>query len=125
MLKRSLLIALTIAVTIACGGPTVAPKASSTPTAKATAQAQPLLSSHMTKGSGVHGIPLPDDCAPISGGGGLCTSQVGTVSAITAFYKSYMGQRGGWTFEPGSSVMDPDVGVTKSMGYTTTQFWCQ
>lgn len=80
----------------------------------------------MTKDSGVHGIPLPNDCAPIAGStSGLCLSQIATVSDFTAFYKSYMGQRGGWTFEPTVSVMDPDIGVTKSLGYTTTQFWCQ
>ncbi len=36
-----------------------------------------------------------------------------------------MAQRGGWTFEPNYSVMDPDQGVAKSLGYTTQQFWCQ
>jgi hypothetical protein len=74
----------------------------------------------------VYGIPLPSDCTPISGSvTGLCLTQIGTVSQLTAYYKTFMGQSGGWTFEPAYSVMDPDQGVTKSLGYTTTQFWCR
>jgi hypothetical protein len=79
----------------------------------------------MTKASGVYGIPLPTDCAPIAGSAGFCLSQVATVKEFTAYYQSFMGQRGGWTFDTSYSVMDPTVGVSKKLGYTTSQVWCQ
>jgi hypothetical protein len=79
----------------------------------------------MSKASGVYGIMLPADCAPIAGSAGLCLSQVATVKEFTAFYQRFMSQRGGWTFEPSYSTMDPDVGVSKKLGYTTSQIWCQ
>lgn len=80
----------------------------------------------MTKDSGVYRVPLPDDCTPVTGSAsGLCLSRVAPVADFTAYYKNFMAQRGGWTFEPNYSVMDPDQGVAKSLGYTTQQFWCQ
>src|SRR6266566_9106838 len=72
----------------------------------------------MVKDSGVYGIPMPKDAAPVPDSSGLQASHLAGVVAFTAFYQRYLKDHD-WTPEPSYTTADPDVGVTKSLGFTT------
>ena len=78
---------------------------------------------HMTKDSGVHRIPSPDD-APKRARTDPFKSQIGNVVDVTAFYSEWM-RSNKWTFDARNSTMDPVKGVSKSLGFTTAQIWCK
>jgi hypothetical protein len=110
---------------VACGDASTPPVVAKSSAQASTSSRAQSLSSQMTKPSGVYGIMLPADCAPIASAAGLCLSQIATVKEFTAYYQTFMSKRGGWTFDTSYSVMDPTVGVSKKLGYTTSQVWCQ
>lgn len=143
-LKVGILVVVGLFVAMIVVGMIVGPKpkkdASAPPPATTKAEPQPSASppppttntkppptgsvaSHMTKSSEHYGIPLPDDGEP-TGDMKLIASRVGTVSDVTAFYERWM-KAHRWTFDRKHSVMDPDRGVSQSLGYTTSQVWCR
>src|SRR5262249_28541383 len=94
------------------------------PSPQISKQAIDVIASKMTKASSVFKIPLPSDGVPKHGNSSGVITRIGTVSEITAFYDGWMTAHG-WTFEPRYSTMNPGEGVSKSLGYTTSQTWCK
>ena len=79
----------------------------------------------MTKNSGVHDVPLPDDATPTGGpSGAVYRTNAASLPELTAWYQDFMGQKG-WTFDRKHSTLDPAVAVTKQLGYSTNQVWCR
>lgn len=106
-------------------GTTTVPRTTVTTTGPSTTTAPvDTVAAHMTKDSGVQGIPEPDDATLQPGPeGGVMTTNVGSVKQITAFYRTWMGQHG-WTFEPDSSITDPADKAKKHVGYETFLAYC-
>jgi hypothetical protein len=75
-----------------------------------------------SSGAMVTNLAVPSDAAPKPGVAlsGYYVTRLVAVVPLTAFYKDYMGLNG-WTFEPDYSVLDPNVGVTKRLGFSTIQ----
>lgn len=115
------------AAAVPVANPKRAPSASvpvAAPTTEGTASdpATPKrIAAQMTKLSNVHGVPQPADGKTSAG---MLVTKVGTVAEITSFYRDWMPAHG-WTFDAKNSVLDPNQGVKKSLGFTTVQVWCK
>jgi hypothetical protein len=81
----------------------------------------------MRKKSTLYDIPLPSD-ATRKGSSALeaelFVTRLAGIVPLTAFHKDFMGKTS-WTFGPDYSTLDPNVGVSKSLGFSTVQTWCR
>jgi hypothetical protein len=83
------------------------------------------VASHMTKDSGVSGIPVPDDAvADTSSKVGLLKSNVGTINEVANFYLTFM-MANGWTYKVANSELDPAQAKKKSLGFIADMVFCQ
>lgn len=80
---------------------------------------------HLTKDSGVHGVPLPDDAAVIEGSDtDFLSSELGSIGSVTRAYTQVM-EDNGWEIDEVNSEVDPDRAEERGLGHITNVFFCK